>query len=118
MARGKRRTRQEIEELVQTLIPVLQRGTTLKRACKYLKISDRTIYSYMSKYAWVCTEIEAAQNFLLIKAESVWAEKIQAGDYQASKEYLERKLKGEYSLRQEITGEDGQPIEIQVIKKI
>ena len=39
---------------------------------------------------------------------------IQEGDVNTAKWYAERKRKQEFSLRQEITGEDGEPIKMQV----
>ena len=100
MPRGKKRDEEEALKLVQTLKPVLQRGTSLKNACAFSKIAYRSMLNYIKKYERVCTEIDTAKNFLDILAETQIADSIKKGNTNDAKWRLERSQKEKYGTKQ------------------
>ena len=116
MPRGKKRNEDEIRKMLQTLKPVLERGTALTNALEYCQIPERTMYDYMEKYEWVRREVRTAENHLDIVAETVLADKIitDKSDFNA-RWRLERSQKEKYSSRTDLTTK-GEKIEPVVIK--
>ena len=114
MPRGKKRSEEEIEKFVQTLVPVLQRGTSLDNACKYTGIPRMTVYDYMEKYEWVRKKITTAMSYLDIVAETKVADSIIEGNVGDAKWRLERNQKDKYSLRHETTGKNGEPLQLDI----
>lgn len=110
MPKGKPRTEEEIEKLLQTLEPVLKQGTSLDRACHYCNIPMRTIYDYIERHEWVRRRVDTARAFIDTVAENQIANAIHSGDISTAKWRLERALKSQYSLRQEMTDADGQAV--------
>lgn len=88
---------------VRALIPVLQRGTDLKPACKKLKFKYTTIRDWIKQDKAIRTEINAARAFLQIVAENVVGEAIiNDKNIETAKWWLERRLKDKYSTKQEV----------------
>ena len=48
-------------------------------------------------------KIQREQNLAIVMAREVWLKEIKKGNYQASKDYLERKRRDEFSVKQEIS---------------
>jgi hypothetical protein len=103
MARGNERTIEEVIGLVQSLVPYLQKGSSLKMACRTCKIPYTSMLEYIEKYEDVRTLIEASENFLDSIAESVVAEKIvEERDIKTAKWWLERVQRERYSLNSKV----------------
>jgi len=111
MPRGVKRSDDEIRKMLQTITPVLQRGTALTNACKYCNIPERTLFDYINKHEWVRREIDTAMAFLDVSAENTIANAIKKGDTLNARWRLERSQKDKYSIRHELTGENGKAIE-------
>ena len=97
MAQGKLRTEAEKQKILTKLIPILQSGTSLYRACEYCKIPYTSVRSLCEKDEGFRLDITEAVNYLQVLAEKNLANKIAEGDVDTSKWVLERKLKKEYS---------------------
>jgi len=88
-------------------------------AAKYLGVDRSTLWRYLNKHPEVRKEIEEMEEELLDYAERKLLEKIQKGNLGAILFYLKCKGKKRgYIERQEITGEDGSPIQVTVKVKI
>lgn len=101
------------EETLQLLREAFLLDCTDEEACFKANISPSTLYNYQVEHPEYLEEKKALkQNPFLLARESV------IGGFsnpELALKYLERKKKGEFSLRQELTGGDGSPINIQVI---
>lgn len=132
MAQGKPFAGKEREGFIDILRPYLERGNSLLRAynlafgCLLEKLTlqeKKKIPEYTTLMKWIQSDnalsikIKGWQEKISEKARQNWQEEIEKGNYIASKEWLERKNKDEFSTRQETTGAEGNPIEITVEKK-
>ncbi len=98
MARPKKVT----DELVRKLEYAFSKGFNVTEACNYAEISRETYYSYLEKNREFSDKMERAQTALQRRAKINLAERIESGDLDESKYYLERKCKDEFSTKQEI----------------
>ena len=90
------------EEIINQLKTAFSYSFTDEEASLYCWISPRTLYNYCSKnpdFAELKEQLKKKPN---IKAKMNWIEKMNNKDYQASKEWLERKAKDEFSTKQEV----------------
>lgn len=87
-------------------------GCNKEQAAAYAEISKQTLYSYINSNPDFAQEIEKWMQNPLIKAKSTIYNDLSNPD--TAKWYLERKLKDEFSTRQEMTGTDGEPFILEV----
>lgn len=97
-------------------------GCTDDEACLYAEIEPRTLYNYQNDNPEFIQEKEHWKNNPILKARKVVFEKIESGDEQTAKWYLERKAKQEFSTKTEvwITDKNGndrkiEKVEIEII---
>ena len=122
MAQGVARTKEEKEKLVTKLKPYLQRGLTVPEACRETKIPTSTVYDIMKNDDDLRNEIEAAENYTAVVAETLIHDAIMFEKKKPEKKrnlglamwYLERRKKNKYSLKQ-IHGGD---LNVTVTKKV
>ncbi len=84
------------EATVQKLINAFSYSFNDDEACIYAWISKNTLYSYIEKNPEFWTQKELLKKTPNIKAKLNWLDKISAGDYNASKDWLERKSRDEF----------------------
>jgi len=85
-----------------------------EEACLFAKISPDTLYEYQKKHPEYAEEKRLMkQNPFLVARRSVL--NTMERDGELALKYLERKKKLEFSLRQELTGENGTPLQVNVI---
>ena len=96
-------------EVLRALQVIFLIGATQEEACRYSGISVKTLWSYTEKHPEFLQEIRAWQEDGILKARRKVIEEIPE-DINTAKWYLERKVKSEFSLRQELTGKDGEPL--------
>lgn len=77
-------------------------GCTDDEACLYAEIEPRTLYNYQNDNPEFIQEKEHWKNNPILKARKVVFEKIESGDEQTAKWYLERKAKQEFSTKTEV----------------
>jgi len=75
---------------------------TDEECCLYADINPSTLYRYIEKHPHFWERKERLKKKPNIQAKVNWIKKINASDYQASKEWLERKSRNEFSLKQEV----------------
>jgi hypothetical protein len=102
MARPTKRT----EALVNKLEYAFSIGATVKEACLYADISRETYYKWTEIDKELSDRLEdLRENPIFVARESVFNG--MKKDPDLALKFLERKLKKEFSLRQELTGADG-----------
>lgn len=97
-------------EIIIKLEQAFMYGFTDLQACLFAEISKTTFYNFQNKHPEFVDRKELLRENLALRAKVVLAKKIQNEDEETAKWYLERKCKKEFSTRQEITGEDGEPL--------
>lgn len=85
-------------------------GCSDVEACLFAGISKQALYDYQAKFPEFADRKSMLKEKLVLKARSVIAHALQNEDEDTAKWYLERKVKKEFSTRQEVTGEDGESI--------
>ncbi len=98
------------KKVLRTLEPYFRLGCNLKKACDYAGIPYTTVHTWISADEELRIKVNSWQNEVNEEARKVWANKIKSGDFLASKEWLERKEKDEFSVRTELTGADGKDL--------
>ena len=89
-------------ETVQKLEDAFKRSYTDIEACLSAWISTSTFYSYCKENPEFKERKEELKKYPNLAAKEVWLDKIGEGDYTASKEWLERKSREEFSTKQNI----------------
>lgn len=104
------------QETLEALKPYFLLGMSITKACETSGIcDDQTILNWIKKDNTIRAKITGWQNYLSSKAREVWANKIQEEkDYQAAKDWLERKEKQEFSQKTEV--ENSGDITIRIIE--
>jgi len=90
---------------VALLLNAFSYSFTDEEACIYANISKNTLYRYIEKNPEFWHHKELLKKKPNIKAKMNWVDKLTKWDYQASKEWLERKSKDEFSLKTEVEQE-------------
>jgi hypothetical protein len=105
------------ESTIAKLKQGFAQGFSIDNACIWADISPNTYYDYCKinpKFSQYC---KALQKKPLIKSIVVINKALDEGDVSTAKWYAERKGKDEFSLRNEVTGENGDPVRIVYIDK-
>lgn len=105
------------ESVVAKLKEGFAQGFNISNACIWADISRDAYYDYCRKFRNFATQCEALQKKPLIKSIVVINKALDEGDVSTAKWYAERKGKDEFSLRNEVTGENGDPVKIVYIDK-
>lgn len=100
----------DIDEYFQKLERYLIVGYSLWRACKLGGVPYSTIHWYYKNDPSFSMKVDSLINAPNVKARAVWISKINAGDYGAAKDWLERRERSDFATRQEQTGADGEPL--------
>lgn len=89
-------------EAIQKLEESFKYWLTDEEACLECDVSTSSFYDYQAKHPEFKAKKEALKRTPNIAAKRNWLKEINGGNYQASKEWLERRAKDEFSLKQEI----------------
>lgn len=93
------------KEILESLEPFFRLGYSRYKACKLIGFDEGLLNKWEKADSTISVKINSWIADANIKARKVWVSEIENGNYQASKEWLERKEKDEFSLKQEITQE-------------
>ena len=104
-------------EVVKKLEYAFSKSFTDDQACVYAGISRRSLNNYCIVNPGFLYKKEALKNSVSLKAKLNVVEGVESGELSASKWWLERKNKEEFSLRVENTGKDGKDMTVDVIIK-
>ncbi len=106
------------ESVVNKIKEGFSHGFSVDNTCIWADISKQTFYDYCKKHPEFLDYCKSLQKKPLIKSILVINKALNEGDVSTAKWYAERKAKDEFSLRNEITGEDGEPIKQELKIKI
>lgn len=101
-------------ELVQRLEEAFTYGLTDEEACLSVDISTSIFYEYQGKNPKFKERKEELKKMPNMHAKKVWVKEITGGNYQASKEWLERRSKDEFSLKIETKNETDVNMSVEV----
>jgi hypothetical protein len=93
-------------------------GFSVRNACIWAGINQDTYFEYCKKHPNFSEQCKTLQHKPLIKSILVINKALNEGDVSTAKWYAERKAKDEFSLRNELTGEDGKAIENNINIKV
>jgi len=93
-------------------------GFSVRNACIWADIGQDTYYDYCKKFPEFSDQCKTLQQKPLIKSILVINKALNEGDVSTAKWYAERKAKDEFSLRNELTGENGEPIKNEIDIKV
>ncbi len=93
-------------------------GFSVRNACIWADISQDTYFNYCKKNPNFSEQCKTLQQKPLIKSILVINKALNEGDVNTAKWYAERKAKDEFSLRNELTGENGEPIKNEIDIKV
>lgn len=102
-------------ETLNKLEEVFAIGGTDKEACFYANISHQTLYDYQKDHPEFVERKEALKEKPILKARQTIVKGLEEADN--AKWYLERKMKKEFASRSEVTGANGEPLQISVEDK-
>ena len=85
-------------------------GASDKEACFYAGISRDTYYKHIKKEPELADRFEALRNTPVLKARKTIVDALSSPKYASW--YLERKKKKEFAQRTELTGQDGDKLQI------
>lgn len=100
-------------ELVDKLDKCFALSFTDQQACDFVGIDKKTLYKYCKKNKGYSTKKERLKGNINLKAKMNVVTSIQNGSIKESKWWLERKVKDEFSVRVENTGEGGGAIDLE-----
>lgn len=103
------------EDVLTKLEFAFSRSFTDEEASLYANISPRTLYRYIEENPEFWQRKEVLKKQPNIKAKLNWFKKLEWEDYTASKEWLERKSRDEFSLKQEIKANVEWQIEVKIV---
>lgn len=96
-------------EILERLRQAFAIGATDEEACAYAKIGTSTLYDYQNANPEFSEEKDQLKKNPILKARQELVKGLE-GNPELSLKYLERKLKSEFSTRNELTGKDGKDL--------
>lgn len=102
------------EELVGKLEYAFSIGCTVSEACIYADISRDTYYAWKNENPALSDRFELLREKPVLMAREEVIKGLK-GNPDLALKFLERRNKAEFSLRQELTGADGDALNVQVI---
>ncbi len=97
------------EEMLAKLKMAFLIGASDREACAYAELTPSILYTYQKLHPEYVEQKEQWKETPILKARQELVKGLN-NNPELSLKYLERKLKNEFSLRNELTGKDGQPI--------
>ena len=91
------------------------RSFTDTEASLYANISPATLYRYIEDHPEFWERKEVLKKQPNIQAKLNWYKKLETQDYTASKEWLERKSRDEFSLKQEVNAKVEWQVEVKIV---
>lgn len=100
-------------ETISKLEEVFSIGGSDNEACFYAGIGKSTLYNYQQEHPEFVERKEALKERPILKARQTVVKSLDDADM--ALKFLERKKKDEFSLRTELTGQNGEALQIQVV---
>ena len=108
MAQGKKFTNEEKEEIIQSLRPYLEKGLSRNKACNIIGLPTSTLSNWIKENESLGIRIQSYENTMALMAltniySALKKEKsTRETDKKTSKWYLERKLRDDFSTKQNV----------------
>lgn len=119
MSQGKAWTKEERETIIQSLKPYLELGFSRNKACNFIGIPPQTISNWVQDDESLGIKLTSWENAVNVIAvanivDAIKAEGQNQDDLKKenSWKWAERRIKEDFSLRQELTGKDGEKLTI------
>lgn len=93
------------EETIEALSEFFKLGCSVKKACEYGGIPQSTVATWIQNDDALRIKITAWQNEMNTLARRNWKDQLEKGDYNASKDWISKKEKDEFSDRVESISE-------------
>lgn len=97
---GKAITQEEKRKMIAQLKVVFKLGCSIRKACDYTGLPYSTVATWISKDVGLRSKVKLWQNEPNMKARKNWVGSIKKKDFDASKDWLERKEKDEFTKAQ------------------
>ena len=114
MSQGKPYTKEQKKKILESLEYYLKLAYSRSKACKFIGFDETTLSKWLSNDEALSMKIQCWENSINVKVRENIQKKIESGDVNQSNWWAERKMKKEFSTRQELTGEDGGELPILV----
>ena len=101
------------EENMVELESRFRKGATILEAIDGI-MSESTYHEHRKNNLEFGARMELAKDYITEIARGLLAKRIEKGDVDIARWWLERKQKGEFSLRAELTGKDGESIGVAI----
>lgn len=105
------------EQVVEKLIQAFEDGANIVQACKTAEISTDTYYNKLKDDKDFSAKMKNAQDYPDVVAKMNLVRAMKRNDIDVSKWWAERRMRGEFSTRAELTGKDGEKLESLVVIK-
>lgn len=102
-------------ETIQKLEEALKQDFTIEEACRYALISSSTYHEWMKQGDDFRMKMEAAKDYVAIKAKKLVLEAIESGDLKTAKWYLEKTRSKQYGDKAEEKREMPIPIIVRYV---
>lgn len=119
---GKPYTKEERDEILETLRPYLEMGYSRSKSCKLIGLDESTLSKWVNRYETVSMKVQSWENAINnvvlsnLKDAIELEGKTDDDKKETTKWWAERKMKNEgFSTRQEHTGADGSDIKINLV---
>jgi hypothetical protein len=104
------------DKAIELITPFLGLGMSVTKSCEMAGIPQSTVQTWIDNDELLRLKVTSLRNKPNVKALENWNAKLDEGDYTASKEWLERRMKEVFSTKSEsevklVTAED-------VVKKL
>lgn len=107
--------KKNFDQIISDLKYILATSAPVERACRFAGINHDTYYAWIKKSDEFAAEMEKAQDSLYLKSYRAVHDAVESDNSEKAAEmaikFLERREKKLWSLRSELTGADGDPIE-------
>ena len=125
MAQGRAYTEKEREEILESLRPYLEMGYSRSKACKFIGLDESTLSKWAKASESLSMKLQGWENMVNSMVMSNIVDAIRReGELEDdlrkenSKWWAERKMKDDFSTRQENTGADGAPLPTPILTVI
>lgn len=122
MAQGKPYTKEQKDSILESLRPYLEMGFSRSKSCKLIGLDESTLSKWVKNDESLSMKLEGWENVLNALAISNIADAIRKESEldddlrkDNTKWWLERKMKNDFSVRQENTGPDGKELPSPII---
>ena len=116
MAQGKEFTKEQKENIIESLKPYLEAGLSRAKACRAIGFDDTTLSKWVKNDESLSIKLKSWENVMAnLALANIYQGLLKESETEDSKKetskwYLERRMKEDFSTRTEQTGADGKDL--------